>query len=124
MATPIDTIKEFFIAWEQPNGFVKAVNAYFTPDTVWENVGMCTTTGPEEAIAAFPTMVGDEFRMRVDDLLIASVGDKVLTQRLDQILGPDGEITATIQVMGTLEVKDGKIVSWSDYFDTATFTQQ
>lgn len=124
MATPSDTIKAFFAVWEQPNGFVKSVNAYFTPDTVWENVGMCTTTGPEEAIAAFPSMVGDDYRMRVDDLLIATVGNKVMTQRLDQVLGPDGENAVTIPVMGTFEVEGDKIVAWSDYFDTARFTQQ
>ncbi|MBV1918314.1 MAG: hypothetical protein KUG65_09685 [Sphingomonadaceae bacterium] len=51
MSTPTETVKTFLAMWEAPGGIEKAIRSYFNDDTTWENVGMSTTTGPEEAIA-------------------------------------------------------------------------
>lgn len=124
MATPIETVTGFLAMWEKPRGFGEALQAYFTPETVWENVGMTRTTGPEEALTAFPGFGDGGPAFRVDMLAIAAVGDKVLTERIDHILGPDGKPAMSIPVMGTFEVKGGKIAAWRDYFDTKGFGQQ
>ena len=57
-------------------------------------------------------------------LAVAETGGKVLTERLDHVLGPDGQPAVTIPVMGIFEVEGGRITSWRDYFDTAGFAQQ
>ncbi len=124
MPTPTETVIAFLAMWEKPRGFGEAVHAYFTPDTVWENVGMTKTTGPDEAMTAFPGFGDGGPPIRVDTLAIAATGDKVLTERIDHILGPDGKPVLSIPVMGTFEVKDGKITAWRDYLDTAGFQQQ
>lgn len=126
MATPTEIVTAFLATWERPGGFAEGVHEYFTPDTVWENVGMSKTTGPEEAAALYGSMGGDgpPMVMRVDNLAVAVDGNKVLTERLDHILGPDGQPAMTIAVMGTFEVENGKITAWRDYFDTAGFAQQ
>jgi limonene-1,2-epoxide hydrolase len=55
-------------------------------------------------------------------LTIASTGDRVLTERFDNIVGHDGEISHEYKVMGIAKVVDGQIVWWRDYFyNTAEF---
>lgn len=46
----------------------------------------------------------------------------VLTERTDVIRGP--VLDLELWVLGTFEVRDGKIVMWRDRFDTAAFTLQ
>jgi len=125
MATPIETVSEFLAAWERPGGFGEACKQWFTPDTVWENIGMSKTAGPDEAAALFANMGnGSPLTMRVDNLHVVADGGTVLTERVDHVLGPDGQPAMSIRVMGTFEVEGGKIVAWRDYFDTAGFAQQ
>ena len=126
MATPTEIVTAFLATWEKPGGFAEGVNRYFKPDTVWENVGMSKTTGPEEAAGLFANMGGGggPLVMRVDNLAVAETGGKVLTERVDHVLGPDGQPAMSIPVMGTFEVEGDKITAWRDYFDTAGFAQQ
>jgi len=44
----------------------------------------------------------------------------VLTERIDTFTM--GEKQAALPVMGTFEVRDGKISAWRDYFDLAQIT--
>lgn len=120
MQTPSQIVSDFIALWEEPDGFPQAVDTYFTPDTVWENHGLITTRGPEEAIGFY-----DQFGaatgmkgMRIDVTAIAETGHKVLTERVDYILGAGGETVMTVPVMGIFEVEGGRITAWRDYFDT------
>jgi limonene-1,2-epoxide hydrolase len=121
MTTPTETVAAFLAMWEKSRGFGEAVQAYFTPATIWENVGMTKTTGPAEALTAFPGFADGGPPIQVDLLAIAAAGHTVLTERIDHIIGPDGKPALSIRVMGAFEVKDGKITAWRDYFDTAGF---
>ena len=59
-----------------------------TPGTVWENVGLATTTGIDEAIA-LNAQLGQSIgiaTIRVDTLTIAEAGNKVLTERIDHLV--------------------------------------
>ena len=57
-----------------------------------------------------------EFRV----LNIAATGPVVMTERVDVFTLPGK--TFELQVMGTFEVRDGKISAWRDYFDQAQFS--
>ena len=46
---------------------------------------------------------------------LAADGDVVLTERVDEITA--NGIMAPVPVMGTFEVRDGRIHRWRDYFD-------
>ena len=46
----------------------------------------------------------------------------VLTERTDRFLV--GETWIEIPVMGTFELRDGKLSAWRDYFDLAQFQKQ
>ena len=56
-----------------------------------------------------------------NNLAVAQIGGKVLTERVDHILDADGKPAMSIPVMGIFETQDGKITAWRDYFDTAGF---
>jgi limonene-1,2-epoxide hydrolase/alkylhydroperoxidase/carboxymuconolactone decarboxylase family protein YurZ len=49
---------------------------------------------------------------------LASRGNVVLTERVDDIFGPDGSLIYSAAVSGTFEVRDGKIAVWRDFWDT------
>ena len=120
MATPTGIVSEFLQLWEEDDGFTEAVNTYFRDDTVWENHGLLTTTGKQQALAFYQDfsratgMTG----MKIDMLAIAETGNKVLTERIDRIIDAEGREVMAVSVMGVFEIEDGKIAAWRDYFDT------
>ncbi len=121
MPSPSQTVMAFLAMLEEPHGFPKAVRTFFTETTNYLNVGMSDTTGVEQTLAfvqGFEASTGSS-SMRADMLAIAEVGNKVLTERIDHLLGPDGKAVMSLAVMGVFEVADGKITAWRDYFDTA-----
>lgn len=100
-----------------------AFHTYFTPTTVWDNVGWAKTTGIDEAMALtdrFEAETGAS-AFRAEMLAIASQGNRVLTERIDYMLDAEGNDLKAFQLMGIFEVEDGKISAWRDYFDTAGF---
>jgi len=122
MATPTEIVETFITACGQSKAsMVEAYRQYFTPTTVWDNVGMAKTTGPDEAIALMDAFEADMgmATFHVEMLSIASEGNKVLTERIDILRKADGSDAMTLHVMGIFEVENGKITAWRDYFDTA-----
>jgi len=55
----------------------------------------------------------DPIAFRIRNL--AEDGDTVLTERVDEITA--NGVTAPVPVMGTFEIRNGRIVQWRDYFD-------
>lgn len=96
-----------------------AFHTYFTSNTIWENVGLVTTTGVDEALALI-----DKYEISAgithfdaDTQSIALEGNRVLTERVDRLLNVKGEPVVTLRVMGIFELADSKITAWRDYFD-------
>lgn len=121
-AHAVALVEAFFNATvATPEGFWSAFDTYFTETTVWENVGVARTVGPLEAAnfaRAFPVKFD---HMRIENLVLSGVANRVYAERLDHFCAPDGTIVLTVRALGVLEIKDGKIVRWRDYFDTAGF---
>lgn len=123
MSDPIRTVQKFFQAWETSQGFRKAIPDFMTADCVYENVGLTLANGPTEALAVMQGFVDqmDFDRLTLDMLAIAAVGNTVLTERVDDLYDSKGNKVVALRVMGTFEVRDGRIAAWRDYFDTAPF---
>ena len=127
MPSPNETVTTFLERWDSPGGLAQAIRDTFTPDCVWENHGFVTSKGIDEAMGVLTGFgqEADSLVMRVDTLAIAASGNKVLTERIDHIVGPDGKPAVSFPVMGIFEVTgDGKIAAWRDYFDTKGFADQ
>jgi limonene-1,2-epoxide hydrolase len=96
----------------------ESLRGYLADDAVYQNCGMPASVGAEAIVANLAAqfaMFPDSYQYVTKN--IAANGAAVLTERLDMIKGPDGTVHG-VPVMGTFIVKDGKIVRWTDYWDT------
>jgi limonene-1,2-epoxide hydrolase len=96
---------------------VDALRPLLDDDVVYHNIGMPASEGIEATLANVAgqwEMFPDSYEYEVRHL--AASGNAVLTERIDRIgVG----VVAPVPVMGTFEVRDGKITHWRDYFDAA-----
>jgi limonene-1,2-epoxide hydrolase len=91
-------------------------------DVVWETVGLPVHRGRKACLAYL-----DDLHARtgmtyctIDVLNIASVGDVVLTERVDSMYRADGTKIMEFRLMGAIELRDGVIARYTDYLDTAS----
>jgi limonene-1,2-epoxide hydrolase len=108
-----EVVREFCAAIDRKD--LDAVEALMDETIVYHNVGAEPAVGRDASLAAvkFQFDMFDPISFRLRNL--AADGDTVLTERVDEITA--NGITAPVPVMGTFEVRDGRIVHWRDYFD-------
>ena len=125
MESPIEVVRRFCAAWNADVGAAELA-AFFTDHAVYHNIPMAPVTGREAIannIASFirpgaPGIEGIQFHV----INIAANGPVVMTERVDVFKLPGKSFE--LQVMGTFEVRDGKISAWRDYFDMNQFTSR
>ena len=118
--SPTETVLRFCAAWADLD--VDAICDWFTDDAVYHNIPMDPLTG-RDAIKTF--IAGFAGGAKQIDFRVSNIvadGDVVLTERVDVFELPNGKVE--LPVMGTFEVKDGKIAAWRDYFDMKQFMDQ
>jgi limonene-1,2-epoxide hydrolase len=94
------------------------LRAHLTDDCRWEQTGLPTTTGPEEAAEFFGSMEAMGFdRMQVEVHHVAVSGDLAFSERTDWLVRPDGSRVGPWPVVGVMEFRGGKISAWREYFD-------
>lgn len=97
-----------------------ALRPFFTDDVVYHNIPMDPAVGIEDTIEFIRGFFGMFGGVTFDTRHLAVNGDVVLTERVDTF--QMGSKTASLPVMGTFEIRDGKIAAWRDYFDMAQIT--
>jgi limonene-1,2-epoxide hydrolase len=125
MESPIELVRRFCAAWSDNIGATELA-AFFTDDAVYHNIPMAPITGREAIehnIASFirpgaPGIESIQFRV----INIAANGPVVMTERVDVFKLPTKSFE--LPVMGTFELRDGKISAWRDYFDMNQFTSR
>lgn len=96
---------------------LEGYDTWLTDDVLWENTGSPACKGLAAA---------KDFMVRLHETLgmeyctatihnMASRGNIVLTERTDRVHFADGTVAIAIPIMGTFEVRDGKIARYSDY---------
>lgn len=123
MPTPTEEVLTYFEEWTTVEAMIASMQRRFTPETVWENVGMSRTLGAEEAIGFTQLFFGQLGVARGEVIVdhIAAVGNVVLTERTDIFYGAGGTPVLSIKLMGVLEMDGPNILAWRDYFDTKAF---
>ena len=91
------------------------VEGLFDEAVVYHNVGTEPAVGREASLAAlkFQFDMFDPIVFRLRNLAVDN--NIVLTERVDEVTA--NGVAAPVPVMGTFEVRDGRIVAWRDYFD-------
>ena len=121
MGTNEQVLREVLRAWgDGLESAVAATREHFADDCVWEQTGLPTTTGPEEAAELMLSMDGMGFRgIDVEFRNVVASGDVVFTERIDWMVRTDGSRVGPFPVVGVTEFRDGKIRAWREYFDSA-----
>ena len=115
-------VRDFFAAMGPTlEDFKRDYRDRMAGDVVWETVGLPAHRGRDACLAYL-----DDVHARtgmthctIEVLNIASVGDVVLTERVDSMYRADGTKIMEFRLMGALELRDGLIVRYTDYLDTA-----
>jgi len=106
------------------DGFAKhdaeALRPLFTEDIVYHNIPMDPAVGIDDTIAFLDGFFSMCQSMLIEMRHLAVQGKVVLTERVDTITV--GDRVGALPVMGTFEIRDGKISRWRDYFDMTQIT--
>ncbi|HVC68993.1 MAG TPA: limonene-1,2-epoxide hydrolase family protein [Acidimicrobiales bacterium] len=97
-----------------------ALRPFFTDDVVYHNIPMDPAVGIEATVAFIEGFFAMAEGMTIETTHLAVRDNVVLTERIDTF--SMGSLTAPLPVMGTFEIRDGKICAWRDYFDLAQIT--
>jgi limonene-1,2-epoxide hydrolase len=118
--TVLGFIATFIEAW--PSGDAARLGSFFAEDAVYQNM----PTGPVRGRAAIQAVFADFMSMgghvAVDIAHLIADGSIVMTERVDHVVRDD--TTVSLPMMGVIEVHDGVITAWRDYFDLTQFTSQ
>ena len=93
---------------------------YLTDDVVYHNIPVDPAVGLEATLAFLDGFFGIFAGTTVEILHLAVRDGVVLTERIDTFT-MDGK-EAPLPVMGTFELRDGRICAWRDYFDMGQVT--
>ncbi len=115
----IDLIKRFCAEWSAPD--TAKIASYFTDDAVYHNMPIQPVQGRDAIKNVIEQFMTPFERCEWVVLNISAAGDVVLTERIDKFFGAKN---VELPVMGTFEIKDGKIAAWRDYFDLGAWTRQ
>lgn len=96
---------------------------FFSDDAVYHNIPVAPVTGPAEIEKVLASFLGPASAAEFEVVNVATVGNVVLTERIDRFTVGDKRIE--LAVMGAFEVDAaGRISAWRDYFDLNQFTSQ
>jgi limonene-1,2-epoxide hydrolase len=98
----------------------EVLRPFLADDVVYHNIPMDPVVGVDAAVGFIVGFFGMCDGMTIDMLHLAVRDDVVLTERIDTFT--IGDVVAPLPVMGTFELRDGKIAKWRDYFDLAQIT--
>ena len=125
MERPIEVVRRFCAAWSDNKGAAELA-AFFSDNAVYHNIPLAPVTGRQAIANNFATFIRpgapgiESLALRLVN--IVAEGPIVMTERVDTFKTPNKSFE--LQVMGTFEVRDGKIDAWRDYFDMKQFTSR
>ena len=112
-------VRAFFDRTAEGGKIITAMEEFMADEIAWENSGLPSAHGKAAAIEMMRQFV-DGFGMHalvVDIRHLSVSGNSVLTERVDHMDTADSTRLLSFPLAGVLEVIDGQITSWRDYFD-------
>lgn len=114
-------VKDFIDSFRE--GDLDRIMGFFDDDAIYHNIPLEPAQGGEAIRGMLQGFIAMASKTEWIVHRIAEDEDGVvLTERTDRFLV--GENWIEIPVMGTFELRDGKLSAWRDYFDLAQFQKQ
>jgi limonene-1,2-epoxide hydrolase len=114
-------VVDFCNAWERLD--LDELMGFFTDDVVYHNIPLPPAHGLEQVRTTINGILGNTAAANWEVKAIGSKDEVVLTERVDRFEMMNGKMIE-LPVMGTFELRDGKIARWRDYFDLQTWLKQ
>jgi limonene-1,2-epoxide hydrolase len=118
---------EFFGRWAVSfDEFCASFEDVMAPVCRWEQRPMLVTNTRSQALRFLRVsrrMLGLT-TVDVELRYLTSVGNVVLTERIDHLLRADGTLIASAPVAGVLEFDGRHVVAWREYFNLLGFARQ
>ena len=117
----LEIVRSFIAAWRRND--LGEILSFFSDDCVYHNMPI----EPARGIEATRAMIkGFSSMAREVEWILHQIAETpagvVLTERTDRF--EIGGRWVELPVMGSFELRDGKITAWRDYFDLAQFQRQ
>jgi limonene-1,2-epoxide hydrolase len=125
MLSPVETVQGFIAAFKKawPTADTVVLGSFFTEDAVYHNGPLEPVRGRVAIEATFAQFMEMGGQVDVEMIHLLARGPIVMTERVDHLTRADGT-TISLSLMGVIEVHDGCIAAWRDYFDLSQFTSQ
>ena len=114
-------VRDFLGSWEDQD--LEVICDCFADDAVYHNVPVAPINGIAGIRAIFAAFLEAFAESKLEIVTLAAEPGLVLVERIDYFTMNDGR-EVVLPVNGVFEVRDGKIVRFSDYFDLADFERQ
>ena len=121
MSQNLSVVRSFIAAWSRND--LDEIMSFFAPDCVYHNIPIEPARGIEatrQVLAGFSGMA-TKVEWVLHEIAESTAG-VVLTERTDRF--EIGGRWVELPVMGSFELREGKITAWRDYFDLAQFQRQ
>jgi limonene-1,2-epoxide hydrolase len=113
--SPEEIILAVTAAWSRLD--VEEIVTYYTPDAVYENVGVGVATGTDEIRKAIEPMLASLSSYDSEIVNMAVSGNLVFTEQIDHVVM--GGTSIGFRLMQISEVKGDKISARRNYFNAA-----
>ena len=125
MASSLETVQRFIAAFMKawPTADATTLGSFFEEDAAYHNGPLEPVIGRTAILATFAQFMSMGGSVDVHIVNMMAEGGIVMTERVDHFTRDDGR-TISLPVMGVIEVHDGVIAAWRDYFDLGEFTSQ
>jgi limonene-1,2-epoxide hydrolase len=121
LETVQDLMAAFIEAW--PSADTTALGSFFSEDALYQNGPLEPVRGRAAIESTFAQFMKVGGEVDVEMIHMMAEGLIVMTERIDHLTTADGT-TASLPMMGVIEVHDGLVVAWRDYFDLRQFRSQ
>lgn len=114
-------VSDLFAKWGRSFVDLCASLDALSDDCIWMQSSLPDTHGRQAALSllmGWHQRLGVE-TIRVEICKIIANESCVASERIDYLLRADGGVIARIPVAGIMDIDNGKIISWREYFDSA-----
>jgi limonene-1,2-epoxide hydrolase len=111
----------FIEAW--PSADATALGSFFSEDALYQNGPLEPVRGRAAIESTFAQFMEVGGEVDVEMIQMVADGSSVMTERIDHLTRADG-MTASLSMMGVIEVRSGLVAARRDYFDLSQFMSQ